>query len=296
MDTTMADTTMAQCSIRACSNENLVNSWVARTERVRVEFLRCRKQAVVQWRVARPEIAIVWVRSTAGDTRTRVDGCRIDQVRRGKATLWFYPEGMDAEGELTGESAYDCAGVFADPCILPLALRQALAEPLVGFCHDPLGQAFIALAAELAQPDEVLPFFTEGWVMQALAHVARAAKAGPAKPRTCSSGLAPWQLRRATEMLRANLTETMPMSCLAGARKLSVSHFARAFKASTGKPPHQWLVDARIETAQRLLADSHEPLVDIAGMCGFADQSHFSRVFGRAVGSSPGMWRREHRA
>jgi transcriptional regulator GlxA family with amidase domain len=77
--------------------------------------------------------------------------------------------------------------------------------------------------------------------------------------------------------------------------KLSVSHFARAFKASTGLSPHQWLTAARIETAQGLLANSPMPLVEVADTCGFADQSHFSRIFGRAIGISPGAWRREHR-
>jgi transcriptional regulator GlxA family with amidase domain len=49
----------------------------------------------------------------------------------------------------------------------------------------------------------------------------------------------------------------------------------------------------RIEMARSLLTNSATPLAEIAGMCGFADQSHFSRVFARMMGTSPGSWRRE---
>jgi AraC family transcriptional regulator len=151
------------------------------------------------------------------------------------------------------------------------------------------------MAGELTEPEEVLPMFTEGWAMQALAYVARAAKSKqPNRPAT-GSGLAPWQLRRAQELFRADLSENLSLTNVAQACKLSVSHFARAFKASTGIPPHQWVMTARIEMARSMLTSSSTPLVEVAGVCGFADQSHFSRVFARVMGTSPGAWRREYR-
>ena len=96
-------------------------------------------------------------------------------------------------------------------------------------------------------------------------------------------------------MFRADLSTNPSLLRVAEACKLSVSHFSRAFKVSTGVPPHQWLLTARIERARNLLADSATPLVEVADMCGFADQSHFSRIFARTMGTSPGAWRREHR-
>jgi transcriptional regulator GlxA family with amidase domain len=96
-------------------------------------------------------------------------------------------------------------------------------------------------------------------------------------------------------MFRADLSENLSLTSVAQACKLSVSHFARAFKASTGIPPHQWVMTTRIEMARGLLTGSSTPLVEVAGVCGFADQSHFSRVFARVMGTSPGAWRREYR-
>ena len=115
-------------------------------------------------------------------------------------------------------------------------------------------------------------------------------------PPAARGGLAPWQLRRAKEIMGSRLDEAMPLAELARACKLSPSHFARAFKETTGRPPHRWLMEQRIETAKQLLADTTSPLVEIAMTCGFADQSHFTRVFSRITASSPGAWRRYQRS
>jgi AraC-like DNA-binding protein len=74
---------------------------------------------------------------------------------------------------------------------------------------------------------------------------------------------------------------------------LSVSHFSRAFRASTGLPPHQWLLHQRVEAAKQLMTVRDLPLSEIAISAGFANQSHFTRVFSSVVGVSPGVWRRQ---
>jgi len=109
-------------------------------------------------------------------------------------------------------------------------------------------------------------------------------------------GLAPWQLRRAKEIMGSHLDEAVPLVDIARACNLSLGHFARAFRQTTGQPPHRWLIEQRITKAKRLLAENAMPLADIAIACGFADQSHFTRVFMRATQSSPGAWRRYHQA
>jgi AraC-like DNA-binding protein len=294
-DIAMIATSM-HSSIRALSSDALISSRVAATENVRVEFLRCKTQATLQWSVARPEVSLMWVRDKSSNARITMAGRAAESISPGRANCWFFPEGIGAEGELTGTTANDCVGVFVEPSFIPPAVKEALAEPIMGFSHNALGRAFNELAGELTEPDEVLPLFTEGWAMQALAYVARAARKPLYRRSESCSGLAPWQLRRATEMLRSDLSENLSLTAVASACKLSVSHFSRAFKRSTGLPPHQWIMSARIDAARDLLAHSQTPLVTVAGMCGFADQSHFSRIFWRVVGASPGAWRREQMA
>jgi AraC-like DNA-binding protein len=105
-------------------------------------------------------------------------------------------------------------------------------------------------------------------------------------------GLAPWQLRAAKAMLDADSQDAVTVEGLAAACGLSVRHFARAFRQSTGVPPHRWRLRRRVDRAQDLLRDPAPSLADIALACGFGDQSHFTRVFAAVVGQSPGKWRR----
>jgi transcriptional regulator GlxA family with amidase domain len=110
------------------------------------------------------------------------------------------------------------------------------------------------------------------------------------------SRLAPWQLKRVTEFINANLADTLQLCDLAALSGLSPSHFGRAFKGSTGLPPHRWHLNLRIERARTMLTDAGASLADVACATGFADQSHFTRVFSRTVGMSPGAWRRSQAA
>jgi AraC-like DNA-binding protein len=285
-----------QSAVWALSCEAPTSSRIACTENVRVEFLRCQTPAKVQWRIPQPEVSLVWVRDKASNARVTVAGRKTENECSGPANIWFFPEGVGAEGELTGNAANYCVGVFVAPSFIPPAVKQDLAEPIIGFSHNALGRAFNELTGELTEPNEVLPLFTEGWAMQALAYVATTARSPRPRRLSSGSGLAPWQLRRAKEMLQADLSDSLSLTNVAAACKLSLSHFARSFKISTGFAPHQWLMAARVELARTLLAKSETPLVEVAGMCGFSDQSHFSRVFGRIVGATPGTWRRAQMA
>ncbi|MCW3797225.1 AraC family transcriptional regulator [Sphingomonas sp. BN140010] len=104
-------------------------------------------------------------------------------------------------------------------------------------------------------------------------------------------GLAAWQERRAKELLLDDISANPSLTEVSQACGMSKRHFARCFKASTGLPPHRWLLHRRVELAKNLLESSNDSLADIAARCGFADQSHLSRVFRRLGLNSPRAWR-----
>jgi AraC family transcriptional regulator len=106
-------------------------------------------------------------------------------------------------------------------------------------------------------------------------------------------GLAPWQMRRAQEMLRGNLHGNIRVQQLARECELSASHFARSFKVSFGVSPIQWVIGQRVSLAKELLIQRKISLSDVAILSGFADQSAMTRTFVSCVGVSPGRWRRE---
>jgi AraC family transcriptional regulator len=110
--------------------------------------------------------------------------------------------------------------------------------------------------------------------------------------RHSKGGLAPWQKRRASELLHENLHGDIRLSEIARECGLSVSHFARSFKTSFGTSTHQWLIQHRIDHAKQLMSQTSMSLIDIAIQPGFNDQAAFTRAFHQLVGVSPGRWRR----
>lgn len=120
--------------------------------------------------------------------------------------------------------------------------------------------------------------------------------ASHAAPKPSGRGLAGWQLALAARHLRSDRAGDVPVAEIASLCGLSRSHFTRAFKVSTGLPPHHWLMRHRIERARDLLERTDESIAAIALACGFADQSHLTRVFHAIVGTSPAAWRRRRKA
>lgn len=109
-------------------------------------------------------------------------------------------------------------------------------------------------------------------------------------------GLAPWRLRRATEWLDAHLAGDARLADLAAAVGLSERHLCTAFRVSTGRPPHRWLLERRVEHAKALLAAGPaRPVTEVALACGFASSAHFATVFRKATGLTPSAWHRLER-
>lgn len=100
-------------------------------------------------------------------------------------------------------------------------------------------------------------------------------------------------MQRAKDLLTARIGGPNSLDELAQECNLSMSHFIRAFKASVGMSPHQWLLRQRMERAKHLLEFTTLPVVDIALECGFSHRVPFSSAFRRAEGMSPGEWRRK---
>jgi AraC-like DNA-binding protein len=105
--------------------------------------------------------------------------------------------------------------------------------------------------------------------------------------------LTPLQERRVTSRLLDDLTSDPSLGELAALCGLSRSYFIRAFKQATGMPPHRWLLMQRVNRAKALLHGTSMPIADVAVACGFADQSHLTRVFSKAFHISPAAWQRQ---
>ena len=165
-------------------------------------------------------------------------------------------------------------------------------EPGVGVRDETVKNLGASLLPALRTPEQVSRLFMDHLTLAMAAHVAQTYGGMQPNFRPIQGGLAPWQEKRSKDMLAGDLTGATPLNEIARACGLSVSHFSRAFRRSTGFSPHAWLLNMRIEAAKAMLRRREPSLSMIALGCGFADQSHFTRVFTRRVGLSPGAWRK----
>jgi AraC family transcriptional regulator len=156
--------------------------------------------------------------------------------------------------------------------------RTALLDPVI----QGLG---MALQPAIANPDLAPRMFVEHVLLALRAHLVHRF-GNPSTSRR--GGLSRRQLNRAQAFVEAHLSENISLTDLAASCALSAAHFAREFRQSTGVPPHRYLMERRVTRARELVVHTQLPLSDIAMRCGFADQSHLTKVFRRVLGVTPG--------
>lgn len=132
--------------------------------------------------------------------------------------------------------------------------------------------------------------FADASLLQLVATLADRARPAE-RPRI--SGLSALDLERVEACMRARFSEDIGLADLATVTGLSVAHFCRAFKRSTGRSPYQALVSIRVRHAQRLLASRALSVAEVALECGYTQPAHFTKLFRRETGLPPSEWRRQ---
>lgn len=111
-----------------------------------------------------------------------------------------------------------------------------------------------------------------------------------AEKKAAAGALSKWRLRLVTEYIDAHVFESIYLADLAQIAGLTRMHFSTQFRLATGETPNAYVLRRKIEHAQRLLIDGSLPIVDIAAMLGFRNQSYFTTVFKKIVGETPARW------
>ena len=106
------------------------------------------------------------------------------------------------------------------------------------------------------------------------------------------SRLSDRQLSMVLELIDAQLPERPSLNDLAESLNVSTGYFCRAFRASTGLPPHQFIIRRRVDRARSLIESGTLSLSDIARTVGFKDHSQMSATFRKVLGVSPSYFRR----
>ena len=167
--------------------------------------------------------------------------------------------------------------------------HSRLSEPRLLVYEPRVRQCAKLLADMLVQDEPCDQLFGESIAIALLASTLASAKKWP--ERASVNGLLPWQLRLAKDYLEDNFNRNVGLEEVADLTGLSRSWFARGFRGSTGIPPYAFVLQIRIRRAKELLLDRKTPIATIATLVGFADQSHFTKIFRRYAGATPREWR-----
>lgn len=167
---------------------------------------------------------------------------------------------------------------------------------LSGFRDPLLTQIALALPRALAQAAPTGRLYADAAAQMLAVHLLShylAVKA-PLQIQDSTQGLSHRQITQLTDYLLAHLHTSLSLETLAQQVGLSAYHFAHLFRKTTGETPHQFVIRARLETAQRLLKETDWPLSQVALSVGFQSQSHFTQVFKERLGETPRQYRQTH--
>ena len=112
-----------------------------------------------------------------------------------------------------------------------------------------------------------------------------------AATRTLPGGPLRPEIARARRIIQDRFARTISLGELAAEIGLSKFHLLRLFREEVGTTPHAYQLHLRVSHARQML-DAHVPAAEVALVCGFADQAHFTRAFKRIVGYTPGAFKR----
>jgi AraC family transcriptional regulator len=213
------------------------------------------------------------------ENRTRSAGC---------STLVFHPAGGSHADHWLG-SGGRCFHIEIGQVTLRRASEHVpLLDHSVDFrSGDPIWLT-TRLYREFQRGDDGLPLAMEGLVLELLAHTS-GRRVGVREHRP-----PPW-LVRARDLLHDRFAERLALDEIAGAVGVHPVHLCRVFRQQHGCTPGEYIRNLRVDFASRQLATSQESLAEIALAAGFADQSHFTKVFRRSTGMTPVEWRHHFR-
>lgn len=190
---------------------------------------------------------------------------------------------------LPSERFAQCAELHGGKAIDPESVRY-----LAGLYDESIRQVGSHLLKEIRAPTSTGQVLVESLALSLTARIAERytsgiAAAGPLRKQHL---LDERRLRRVLEFMAEHLEDEISLDELAAIACLSPFHFSRMFARRMDMPPHRYLSALRLERAKTLLALNDLALAEITHACCFSTQSNFTRAFHRAMGITPGAYRR----
>ena len=172
--------------------------------------------------------------------------------------------------------------------------------PELGFADGLLEQLALALL-DTARNDADCPsdgIYADQLVRMIAIHLLRfhSTRAMSVRTNDALADTSKARMRHVRDLIESSLGEDLALERLADEAGIGAHAFAAAFTKAFGIPPYRYVIRRRVERAKTLLRSTDLPISRIACETGFASQSHLSTAFKRAIGVTPGVYRRDMRA
>ena len=243
------------------------------------------------------EITLALFGSQDGRVQRRGNGEFQDTPAR-PGTLWLCPIGVVEESIRITDDLSRILHIFVGHDVFKdvsrSVSRTVLPESIAyraGIEDDFIRQVGYRISAELEEETSVGGLLVDSLSSALAAHLVATYSSDQMQERE-TPAIEAFRMRRVLDYISDNLDADISLSDLSNIACLSRHHFARAFRAALGVPPHRFISEQRLHRAQDLLAHTQCSLADIAFACRFSSQSTFTRAFRRHVGMSPGEFRR----
>jgi AraC family transcriptional regulator len=156
------------------------------------------------------------------------------------------------------------------------AHRPITADAILKDCNNEIRR-------ELGRMDDARRAALEGWAMLSLSALARRNDRIDYRE--------PLWLCEAVALINQRVTEPISLSTVATAVGVHRATLAAGFRQFKNISVGEYIREQRVRSVMRELENSKAPLCEVATKCGFYDQAHMGRVFRKAVGASPGVYR-----
>jgi two-component system response regulator YesN len=98
-------------------------------------------------------------------------------------------------------------------------------------------------------------------------------------------------IKKVMDYIRSNYMKKLTLNDISNYVNFSVSYLSRIFKEETGENLSAFINRIRVENSKMLLLNNEIPLIEVSYLCGFDDQSYYSKVFKKITGVTPGRFR-----
>ena len=198
------------------------------------------------------------------------------------------------------ERPHELTAIFLDPLVFSeiahteIGARYPAIPPQFAIVDPLIRSLGMTLDGEMQSTNPKPAFYAEQLASTLASHIFLT-YSGPGYRDWRSRGAHWTMLRRSVEYIHANIDKPLLLEHLAMTAGMSKFHFAKSFRQAMGMPPHQYLVQTRMQKARVLLRDERMSLPQIASRVGYSDTGQFSAQFLKLMGLSPARYRRHAR-